>query len=115
MDDLISRRAALDATEESRSCNPHKVKEIARNHEYEHKHFIALLRSLPPEPRWIPCSNTVDIPDYEVLCCDKRGNELIGWLFYSNGKWICESEGEIMYDTIAWMKLPEPWKGESDG
>ena len=49
MNDLISRQAAIDAAQESRSRNPHKVGEVARNHEYEHRHFIAMLRSLPPE------------------------------------------------------------------
>ena len=70
-----------------------------------------------PEQRWTPCSNTVDIPDYDVLCCDKCGNELIGWLFYSNNQWICESDSGITYDTIAWMPLPKPYRkeGEQDG
>ena len=68
-----------------------------------------------PELQWIPCNNTIDIPDYEVLCCDKRGNELIGWLFYNNGQWICESKGEIMYGTIAWMPLPEPYEERREG
>ena len=76
---------------------------------------IHALPPAQPEQKWTPCSNTVDIPDYEVLCCDKRGNELIGWLFYSNGQWICESEGEIMYDTIAWMPRPKPYKERREG
>ena len=90
--------------------------EIHKYHEAIHafKIFEALnmaIKALELEPQWIPCSNTVDIPDYEVLCCDKRGNELVGWLFYNNNQWICESEGEIMYGTIAWMPPPEPYQG----
>ena len=77
-----------------------------------HKMVNYLLSQL--EQRWTPCSNTVDIPDYEVLCCDKCGNELIGWLFYSNGQWICESKGEIMYGTIAWMPKPKQYREEGD-
>lgn len=74
---------------------------------------INALKRLPPAPRWTLCSKPFIIPDHEVLCCDRRGNELIGWLFYSNG-WICESEGEIMNDPIAWMPLPEPYKTEKE-
>lgn len=62
--------------------------------------------------QWIPCSETVDIPEHEVICCDKYGEELIGWLSCEDGQWLCESETEMMYDPIAWREKPEPWKGE---
>lgn len=107
MDDLISRRATIDevvAWLSDRMTDGKNGKPLTER-----------LKALPPahpEPQWILCSNTVDIPEYEVLCCDKRGNELIGWLFYSNGQWICESEGEIMYGTIAWREKPKPYKEE---
>ena len=66
------------------------------------------------EQRWIPCSETIDIPDHEVLCCDKYGEEFIGWLSYLDDQWICESGGEMMYDTIAWREKPEPYGGDKD-
>lgn len=66
------------------------------------------------EPHWIPCNETVNIPNYEVLCCDKYGEELIGWLSYSDDQWLCESEGSMMYDPIAWREKPEPWRGEEE-
>lgn len=62
------------------------------------------------EPHWIPCSETADLPDHEVLCCDRYGEELIGWMSYSDDQWLCESDGETMYDPIAWCEKPEPWK-----
>lgn len=62
--------------------------------------------------QWIPCSKTKDLPKHEVLCCDRYGEELIGWLSYSDDQWLCESDGEMMYDPIAWREKPEPWKGE---
>lgn len=108
-DELISRKTAIDeATRlfEMGDCYCDRAS------------IVGMLNSLPsaqPEQKWTPCSNTVDIPDYEVLCCDKRGNELIGWLFYSNGHWNCESEGKIMYDTIAWMPRPKPYKERREG
>lgn len=67
--------------------------------------------SAQPE-QWIPCSETIDIPDHEVLCRDEYGEELIGWLSYSDDQWLCESDGEMMYDPIAWREKPETWRGE---
>ena len=69
------------------------------------------LPSAQPE-QWIPCSETIDIPDHEVLCRDEYGEELIGWLSYSDDQWLCESDDEMMYDPIAWREKPEPWRGE---
>ena len=63
---------------------------------------------------WIPCSETVDIPDHEVLCCDGYGEELIGWLSYSDEQWMCESDGCVMYDPIAWREKPEPYRKEGE-
>ena len=71
--------------------------------------------SAQPEQQWIPCSETIDIPEREVLCCDRYGNEIIGYLAYVDEQWLCESETEMMYDPVAWMEKPEPWKGEQDG
>lgn len=70
------------------------------------------LKDAQPE-RWIPCSETIDIPENEVLCCDRYGNEIIGYLAYADDQWLCESDGEMMYEPVAWMEKPDPWKGES--
>lgn len=63
---------------------------------------------------WIPCSETVDIPDHEVLACDKRGEEILGYLEYADEQWICASEDCVMYNPIAWMEKPEPYQGEGN-
>ena len=65
-------------------------------------------------PMWIPCSETIDIPDHEVLCCDEYGEELIGWLSYSDEQWMCASDGCVMYDPIAWREKPEPYREEGE-
>lgn len=64
------------------------------------------------ECEWIPCSGTIDIPDYEVMACDKYGNAIIGYLNYMDEQWMCESDSEVMYDAIAWRNLPETYKGD---
>ena len=45
--DSISRQAAIEAVEESRRSNPHEDSKVALNHEYEHRHFLNILLSLP--------------------------------------------------------------------
>ena len=47
MSDLIERQAAIDAVEESRRLNHHQDGKEACAHEYEHRHFLKLLRDLP--------------------------------------------------------------------
>ena len=64
------------------------------------------------EFEWISCSGTVDIPDYEVMACDKYENIIIGYLHYMDEQWMCESDSEVMYDAIAWRNLPETYRGD---
>jgi hypothetical protein len=47
MDDYIRRNAAIDEVEESRRLNHHQDGKEACAHEYEHRHFLKLLRDLP--------------------------------------------------------------------
>lgn len=58
---------------------------------------------------WIPC-DPEKMPEKEVLCCDKYGELLIGWLSNTNLGYVCESEECTMYDVVAWMEKPEPYK-----
>ena len=60
---------------------------------------------------WIPVDKN-NIPDHEVLACDKYGEELIGYVDVIDEGFFCECDGEIMYDVIAWMEKPEPYKPE---
>lgn len=57
--DIISRQAAIDVVEESRRLNHHQDGKEACAHEYEHRHFLKILRDLPPAR-----------PDNQVNLCD---------------------------------------------
>lgn len=64
---------------------------------------------------WIPCSERLPSEEeaYEVLCCDKQGNQLVAHPYkneYSNTGFCAESEECYLYDCVAWMPLPEPYK-----
>ena len=63
--------------------------------------------------QWIPVEDIIDIPNHEVLCCDKYGEEMFGYLYY-NEQWLCESDSTIMYYPIAYREKPEPYISDSN-
>lgn len=59
---------------------------------------------------WIPV--TEKLPEEEVLCVDKYGNYIIGWVYMdkiSETGYTVENEESSMYNCIAWMPLPSPY------
>lgn len=92
-----------------------RIKDHIEIHRYYERNAVKIFEALAmaikaleqTEQRWIPCSETVDIPDHEVLACDKRGEMIIGYLVYYGKQWICESETEILFNPVAWMEKPE--------
>lgn len=65
---------------------------------------------------WIPCKERLTKEDepFEVLCCDTRGNLMIGYPFEdprSDTGYSAENDAEFMDNCVAWM-IPEPYKGE---
>lgn len=135
MDDLISREDALERLRsipadlgrrelddaikvienmpsEGKAANPITIEVSPEQIEKYVKN--AIVDIIPFEQQWIPCSETADIPDHEVLTCDKRGEMIIGYIAYHDEQWICESETEFLYDPIAWMPLPEPYREETE-
>jgi len=103
---LISRQAAINAVNNAfdrETLLTGFVRSIA----------VRAIRDMPPaqpEPKWIPCSETVDIPDHEVMACDRYGEFIIGYLDCKDEQWLCESDDSLMYDPVAWCELPKPYK-----
>ena len=62
---------------------------------------------------WISVDKN-NVPDHEILACDRYKNELIGYLSYNadSEEFVCESDECIMYQVIAWMEKPEPYRPE---
>ena len=100
-DELISRQAAIDALKYKWDGMVTSVFDV-----------INSLSSAQPEQQWIPCSER--LPDKNQICIvtdDKRDityeygfhletyDEVNGWTY-------------LGHKIIAWMPLPEPWKGE---
>lgn len=117
MDELISRQAAIDTVEHIDWYHLNARGEMVSGanpaeHQawYKADDIYKALEDLPSAQRWIPCSETVDIPDHEILACDKYGEEMFGYLGYEDEQWMCASEECVMYDPIAWCEKPEPYK-----
>lgn len=62
---------------------------------------------------WIPVDPN-NLPDPEVLCCDRYGEQLIGYLSNTEEGFICESNECIMYDVVAWMEKPKPYRKDGE-
>lgn len=67
--------------------------------------------------RWTPCGERLPETEDKVLCCTmtKKGipNIVIGYCYVDGGgkrSWACGMNSNV----IAWMPLPEPWKGEKN-
>ena len=120
MDDLISRQAAIDAIE-------HRLAEPAYQHTGEDWYVgmncaeseLYELPSAQPEPHWIPVTENYDcdlMDNEEVLVFEKDGTingQIRHAVFYDfNGKkkFVTWEEGITIYNVLAYMPLPEPYK-----
>lgn len=112
-DNLIKREDAIKAIEELPNAYN------GWSDAYDKAYIIGTLEEVPKADRpqeWIPCSERLPI-EYEVLCCDIYKNCIVGHPFADDSAstgFCAESEGEFLYECIAWMPLPKPWKGADD-
>lgn len=77
------------------------------------------LMSLNPEPHWIPVTESCEcdlMDNEEVLVCQKDGQIRHAMFYDFNGKkkFVTWEEGITIYDVLAYMPLPEPYKGVTE-
>lgn len=123
MDDLISRQAAIDALEVL--CQEHRYRIPGKRETYSQYNeawqdaldraevAIGNLPSAQPEPHWIPCSERLPKEKQSVLVTDGAVIWVCDIISTDEGyKWK-DSDGYWLNldEWIAWMKLPEPYKG----
>ena len=81
---------------------------------------VDIIRNLPPvtpqEPRWIPV--TEKLPEEKtavLLSCDDmylaKLNPCIGWISGNNWYTFSARGSYLVKYPVAWMPLPEPYKG----
>ena len=125
-DDLISRRAAIDAIEEyadrlqmvnwkENPGVPYKVHAL--------NWCINTIRDLPSAQqeygRWIPCEERmpeepfgclVTVMDTEPMTWEEFENILPYFVGWDGEQWSDEDGLECPFEVLAWMPLPKPWK-----
>ena len=123
--DVISRQAAINAIEEVDWYHQNKNKDMvsganSSEHQawYKADDIYKTLEDLPSAQQvtgklnWIPVTERLPFISEEVLVYHKRRQITVGWRI-GVAKWfVCD--GYETDDVLAWMPLPEPYKGEND-
>lgn len=117
MTDLISRQAAINAILHYTIRIPGYMSEWGRKLTAAiKKDFMDEINAIPHAQRWIPVSERLPEPGQFVIVTVERT--------YSDGKTALLVDNSIHYSTtgwwsdtsdtrtLAWMPLPEPYKGE---
>ena len=119
MSELISKDAALD-------CFRDWIDQYGHEHTADEDATYQRIAELPaaqPEPHWIPCSERLPENDNEVLITvwDAEDDYVEVYKgFYQGHEWWtqwCHGCSKIKDEpcgeniVIAWMSLPEPYKG----
>lgn len=120
MDDLISRREAIEALGEEPLvwCDEDKYAIGSRN---QWRSDVAALKSLPPAQRWIPVSERLPESEYadtylvslecfgELEGCE---NEVAFASWTISKGWIMHDVYDAEYKRVtAWMEMLEPYGG----
>ena len=117
-DDLISRQAAIDAISTWDKFGVDERGRIVRWRDglepyVKLRDVITAIFNTPfaqPEPHWIPVTERLPEEDTEVFVYLFGDRPYIAWWYH--GKWYTDNfEVEPNEEPIAWMPLPEPYKG----
>lgn len=117
-DDTISRAAAINVVRTAKSKG-------------EAHRMLVQLPSAQPEPQWIPCSErmpeekdagilkklgTNKRSDYVIATVDVKGERMTVTACTYDGVWHWDMKYAFPdFKVVAWMPLPEPYKGDNNG
>lgn len=69
--------------------------------------------TIQPEPHWIPVTERLPVEEGRYLVCGKKGG-----IYHANyrGRWWTQvgCGGKLVPSVVAWMPLPEPYKGVTE-
>ncbi len=81
--------------------------------------FMKTIAKMPSTDNWIPCSERLPEHDGDVIMTNTKGQVKVG--YHSEGRWWFIKDDGYMTGVnddaniiIAWMPLPEPYKGGED-
>ena len=103
--DLISRQDAIDALNKKRIETMEKGQDV--NLIWE---CLDVVAQVPSAQTWIPCSKR--LPEEKEMVLVTRRSGFVECIFWSS--WWYEQNSYLYLKPIAWMPLPEPWKGVAD-
>lgn len=112
MNDLISRQEAIESVNELRKSSWYnKVPNIIRNEAVDIVEKFCI-KDLPSAQQWIPCSERLPEESGSYIVSGKwaSGKVAVGDCEYSKDDGYFRTAWN--FDVIAWMPLPEPYKGE---
>lgn len=111
MNDLISRKAAIEALDGEIEITGRTNAEAVKGYVRLVRDRLERLPSAQPTPQWIPVSERLpSIPVwYLVTAKSKRnGNNFVRILHYNGEKYGWEEQSTCI--VLAWAELPKPWK-----
>ena len=135
MDRAISLKAAIDAIKGLEFCHYMEFGEYIGEDTREVRLIRAekaqdTLQKLPSAQQWIPCSErlpkekdagilkklgTSKRSEYVLATVEVKGERMTVTACTYDGEWDWNMKYAFPdYKIIAWMPLPEPWKGESE-
>ena len=113
-DDLIKRSDAIEALGEE----PYvwtDDDEFAQGERSQWIDDVSAIKAVPSAeiPQWIPTCDRLPNEKEVVLITNDKGNVRCGQFRGTHGKyWIWK--GNTLETVLAWMPLPDPWKGAGD-
>ena len=116
MDDTISRQAAIRWVKTE--CNPYGKPTLEFESGVKVIEHLEQMPTAQPEPQWIPCSERFPDEEDVYLCCSTAQDiwilRYVMPYYFKEGAFI-QFDGdypEEFSDVIAWMPLPDCYKGE---
>ena len=113
--DLISRQAAIDALKDASTIEmKRRIENIPPEPRWFTKGEIEAINA-QSEPRWIPCESEPPNKYGNYLITTEEGEVDIGTYSPDRpGAWsACDAKGfHWVSDVVAWMPLPESYRGE---
>ena len=122
MDDLISRQDAIDAIKEFQHGAAEWKGEQEERSDIWHRADSAIasaieiklrVKKIPSAQQWIPCSERLPEEFKRVLCCTDKEEMFLACVYIFDNGYTFDNEERMMWDgdVVAWMPLPEPYKG----